>query len=104
MNEQNNNVPKSTQNEGKGQSIAALVLGIIGTVGGWFGYFGYAALACAILGIVFGVKGRQKSIAAKGKASGLATAGFVLGIIGTVLAGIGVLACTVCTACVAALA
>lgn len=101
MNEQNNipETPQTPVNDGKGMSIAALVLGIVGAAGGWFGYLGFVALAAAILGIVFAVKGRKMSTAAHGRPSGLATAGLVLGIIGTVLAGIGVLACTVCAAC-----
>lgn len=88
-------------NNGKGFSIAALVMGILGIVGGWFPIVGYFTLVMAILGIIFGAKGRKMSAAAEGKASGLATAGLVLGIIGTVLGGIGVL-CTTCTLCAAA--
>lgn len=106
MNEQNNisETPTTPANDGKGMSITALVLGIVGAAGGWCGWFGYIALAAAILGIIFGVKGRKMSVAVHGKPSGLATAGLVLGIIGTVLAGIGVLACTVCAACIYGLA
>ena len=85
-------------NEGKGFSIAALVLGILGIIGGWFPYGGYVTLVCSILGIVFGVKGRKMSAAANGKASGLATAGFVLGIIGTAICALGV----ICVACASA--
>ncbi len=80
---------------GKGLSIAALVLGILGIVGGWIPVVGYFTTVCAILGIVLGAKGRKKSIAAEGKASGLATAGLVLGIIGTAFAALG-LVCTIC--------
>lgn len=109
MNEQNNfqnqnglqhqNVvtPKS---EGKGFSIAALVLGIVGVVFGWFGVFGFVALVASIVGIVLAVIGRKRSIAVHGKPSGMATAGLVLSIIGTCLAGIAVVACTACAACV----
>lgn len=86
-------------NEGKGFSIAALVLGIIGLIGGWFPYVGYFTLACSILGIIFGVKGRKMSVAVHGKASGLATAGLVLGIVGTAICALGVL----CIGCASAL-
>lgn len=103
MENQNNNVmpeqtpaPEQTPvDNGKGLSIAALVLGIVGIVGG--GIIGYITIVCAILGIILGVKGRQKSVAAEGKASGLATAGLVLGIIGTAFSALGIL-CTVACA------
>lgn len=96
--------------DGKKLSIAALVLGIIGIAGGWiFGaifalipalniIFSLTVFACAILGIVLGVKGRKKSVAATGKSSGLATAGLVLGIIGVSLGALSLI-CNICTAC-----
>ena len=86
--------------DGKKLSIAALVLGILGIVGGYIPVVCYFTLVCSILGIVLGVKGRKLSVAAYGKASGLATAGLVLGIIGTAFAALGVL----CVACAGALA
>lgn len=97
---QPNDSQPGSVSDGKGQSIAALVLGIIGVVFCWIPYGNLIVLVCAILGIVFGFKGRQASIAVHGKASGLATAGFVLGIIGASICGIGVLSCTVCVSCV----
>ena len=51
------------------------------------------ALAAAILGIVFGVKGRKDEAN-----KGMGTAGLVTGIIGVVFAGITV-ACVGCAAC-----
>lgn len=81
---------------GKGFSIAALVTGIVGVVFCWTPGFNIVVLVCSILGIIFGVKGRQMSLQATGKASGLATAGLVLGIIGASFAGIGVLCTTAC--------
>lgn len=51
------------------------------------------ALASAILGIVFGVKGRKDEAN-----KGMGTAGLVTGIIGVVFAGITV-ACVGCAAC-----
>ena len=92
--------PVRNPNDGRGLSIAALVLGICGVVLAWISVLNVIVLAAGILGIVFGYKGRQKSIMAYGKASGLATAGFVLGIIGTSICGLGVLSCTVCAAAV----
>lgn len=66
-------------NNGQNLSIAALVLGILGIVGGFIPVVCYFTTICAILGIILGVKGRQMSVAATGSASGLATAGLVLG-------------------------
>ena len=94
---QNAEVSKPEEvDDGKGLSIAALVLGILGIVGGWIPIVTYFTFVCAILGIIFGVKGRKKSEAIYGKPSGLATAGFILGIIGTACGVIGL----ICTACV----
>ncbi len=88
--------------DGKKLSIAALVLGILGIVGGWIPVVCYFTTVCAILGVIFGVKGRKKSIAAEGKASGLATAGLVLGIIGVVFAVLGLICTVICSAALCA--
>lgn len=76
-------------------SIAALVCGILGIVGSFIPVICYFALIPAILGIVFGAKG-MKIAKITGQGQGLATAGLVLGIIGTALS-----AFYVCTACAA---
>jgi len=94
-----NSAPEQTPapvDNGKNLSVAALVLGILGIVGGWIPVVGYFTTVCAVLGIILGVKGRQKSVAAEGKASGLATAGLVLGIIGTAFAALGIVCTVVC--------
>ncbi len=83
--------PAAGADEGKGFSIAALVLGIVGIIGGWFPVIQYFTLICAILGIIFGVKGKKMSAAVYGKPSGMATAGFVLGIIGVAFAVLGII-------------
>ena len=97
MDEMNNNVPTP----GKGASIAALVCGIIGVVGGFvsIGWFAIVALVLALLGIILGSKG-MKNAKASGQGKGLAVAGLVLGIIGTVFAGIGTICTLVCAAAV----
>ena len=91
---------------GKGYSVAALVLGICSA---FFSMFLASAFpisliffACGIIGIAMGVVGRKKSIACFGRPSGLATAGFVLSIIGTSLSGIFILSCVACIACIGA--
>lgn len=85
---------------GKGYSIAALVLGIVATVLAWFYMINIAALACGILGVIFAAKGKKLAVAASAP-TGIATAGLVLSIIGTILAGIGFFSCTVCVLCAA---
>lgn len=77
-------------------SIAALVCGILGIVGSFIPVISYFTLVLAILGIVFGAKG-MKIAKATGQGQGLATAGLVLGIIGTAFGVIGVL-CIICAA------
>ena len=86
-----NNPPVKT---GKGMSVAGLVLGILGLVGGFIPVVNYFTTVCAILGLIFAAIGRKRSKLAFGKASGLATAGLVLGIIGTSFAALGLL-CTI---------
>jgi len=80
--------------------VAGLLLGIIGVVFGWIPVWNYIVLPLSILGIVLSVIGRKKA-AANGKSGGVATAGLVFSIIGTVCSGIGVIACTLCAAGVA---
>lgn len=67
----------SNQQEDKGLSITALVLGIASFV--CIAVNTFLALLCSILAIVFGAIGRKKG------AKGLGTAGMILGIIGTVV-------------------
>lgn len=102
MNENENNV-NVTPNDGKGMSVASLVLGILGIIGSWIPVVSYFTALCAILGLIFGVKGRKQSTLANGKPSGLATAGFVLGIIGTSFAAIGLLCALACVGAIGSL-
>ncbi len=88
------------QKTGKGLSVAGLVLGIVAAVLAWFYMINTAALVCGIVGIICAAKGSGQAKAA-GAPSGLGTAGLVLSIIGTVLAGIGFLSCTLCVLCAA---
>ncbi|MBO5232629.1 MAG: DUF4190 domain-containing protein [Clostridia bacterium] len=81
----------------KGLSIAALVCGILGIVGSFIPVVCYFTLVLAILGIVFGAKA-GKLAKANNEPKGLATAGLVLGIIGTAFGAVGV----ICVACAAA--
>ena len=88
---------------GKGMSIAALICGILGIIGGILPvpFIGVITLILSILGIVFGVKG-QKIAKETGEGKGLATAGLVLGIIGTAFSAIGALCGLICGAAMCA--
>ena len=92
--------------DGKAFSVTALVLGICSAVFSMF--FAIAIpvsllfLACGIVGIVFAIMGRKKSTQCYGRPSGIATAGFVLSIIGTAISAFFILSCLACVACVGA--
>lgn len=87
-------------NSSKGISIAALVCGILGVLS-WvicaIPLISWLLFVAAVLGIVLGAVGMSKSKAESGKASGLAIAGLVLGIIGAFFGLVGVIcSCSVC--------
>lgn len=90
------NNTQTPQNGSNTASIVALVCGIISIVACWIPYLNTVALVLGIVGIIFGVKGRKNAPAGK---TGMATAGFVLAIIGTVFSAIGFLTCTLCVIC-----
>ncbi len=77
-------------------AVAALVCGILGIIGSFIPVVSYFTFILAILGVVFGVKGRKQAVVS-GQGMGLATAGLVLGIIGVCFGAIGVL-CALCVA------
>lgn len=80
--------------------VASLVLGIISIVIGAFsaGTFGWLGAILGIVGIILGVLGKKDP-----EKKGLATAGFVCSIIGTVLCLLLYIACIACLGSVAAL-
>lgn len=80
-------------NNSNNLAIAALVCGILGIVGSFIPIIGYFTFIFAILGIVFGAKARVKCAPEK---KGMATAGMVLGIIGTALGAIGIICVLAC--------
>lgn len=77
------------ENQSNGKATASLILGIISIAAGVvFGiYGGIIGLICGIISIVLGVKAKKES------PSGMATAGFVLGIVGTVVCALVITAC-----------
>ena len=76
-----------------GFAIAGLVLGILSILSS----FTIVFFGLGWLGLIFGIVGIVMGVMAKKKApSGMATAGLVLSIIGTVLCGITFIACVAC--------
>lgn len=90
------NNPAEVKPASKQLSIVALVCGILGIVGGYIPVVQYFTFVLAILGIVFGAKAKKAAVA-NAEPTGMATAGLVMGIIGTVLGALGIV-CTVCAA------
>ena len=80
--------------------VAALVLGIISIVIGVFsaGSLGWAGAILGIVGIILGVLGRKNP-----EKSGIATAGMVCSIIGTILCLLLYIACIACVGGLASL-
>ena len=95
---ENTEIVETPTKSAQGMSIAALVCGILGIVGSFIPVVTYFTFSLAILGIVFGVKG-SKIAKETGENKGMATAGLVLGIIGTALGALGI----ICVACSAAI-
>ena len=60
-------------------------------------------LFLGVAGIILGIKGRKQSIECYGKPTGIATAGFVVAIIGTAISALFILSCLACASCVSAL-
>lgn len=86
---------KEMERKTNGMAIAALVCGIMGIVGSFIPVVNYFTTVLAILGIVFGVKGKKQA-QTTGEGNGLATAGLVLGIIGAAFAVISLLCALLC--------
>lgn len=80
-----------------GMAIAALVCGVLGIVGSFIPIVMYFTAVLAVLGIIFGVMGMKKA-KQTGSGNGLAIAGLVLGIVGTIFALVGII-CTASVAC-----
>jgi hypothetical protein len=81
--------------------VAGLVLGIVSAIGGWFPGINAIAWILGVIGIVLSAKGRSEDAKA-GRPAGLATAGLVLSIIGTVFSLIGLICVSLCVSSFAA--
>jgi hypothetical protein len=78
-------------------AVAGLILGILSLVGGWIpGVNTFPMWLFGIVGIII------SAIARKKEPSGMATAGLILSIIGTVLAFFFWIACIICVGAAAA--
>lgn len=82
--------------------VASLVLGIIAIVIGVFsaGALGWAGAIMGVIGIVLGALGKKN---APDEKKGMATAGLVCSIIGTILCLIFYIACVACIGGIASL-
>lgn len=82
--------------------VASLVLGIIAIIIGVFsaGALGWAGAIMGIIGIVLGALGKKN---APDEKKGIATAGLVCSIIGTILCLIFYIACVACIGGIASL-
>ena len=78
------------EKKSNGLAVASLVLGIVAIVFSFIGLSIPFGLIIGIVGIVLGVMAKKKN------PSGMATAGLVLSIIGTILCAIVFIACTAC--------
>jgi hypothetical protein len=72
-------------------AIAALVCGIVSVVFAFFGAGAIVGIIAGIVAIVLGILARKNL-----ERKGMATAGLILGIIGTVLSGVLLIACVAC--------
>lgn len=72
--------------------VASLILGIISIILGIFGSaWGWLGITVGVLGIIFGAVGKKNP-----EKAGVAKAGLVLSIIGTVLSALLYIACIAC--------
>lgn len=83
--------PPSPKKDGAtGKTVAALVLGITSVALGVTVFLGLFGLACGVVGLILAIRERKEH------PSGLATASFILSIVGLV---IGVLSTATCVGC-----
>ncbi|MBP5357606.1 MAG: DUF4190 domain-containing protein [Treponema sp.] len=78
------------QKKTNGMAIASLVMGILSLVSIVFSVFAWIGLIFGIMAIIFGV------VANKAGKDGKATAGLVMGIVGTAICAIVFISCAVC--------
>lgn len=84
------------EQNGKGQAIAALVLGIVSLVCCWEGYGALIGLACGVVGLIMASQAKKK-----GNESTMRKLGFVFSLIGIILSAIFFVACGICVSAAA---
>lgn len=89
------------QKKGNAFSIVALVCGLLAVIGAFIPFVTYGAWIVGVLGIVFGALGMKRSKETN-TGHGLAVAGLVLGIIGTIIGFIGFICIVICASVAAA--
>lgn len=77
-------------------AIAALILGILSLVARLFEWGIIVGLTLGIVGIFIAIQAKKDTARGEG-GRGLATAGLILSIIGTVLSAFAMMSCFVCT-------
>ena len=88
---------------GKGLAIAGFVCSLLGLILGFLnGIFSILGLPLSIVGLVLSIIGRKKLLEQNTK-SGIATAGFILGIIAVSISAITFFTCGICILAVAAM-
>ena len=80
----------------KGFAIAALVLGIASVALGYEAW--YLGVTAGVVGLVLSVMAK-KSYEEIGEKNGMATAGFILSIVGIALSCLGLVMCIACVGC-----
>ncbi|KNZ43205.1 hypothetical protein [Acetobacterium bakii] len=86
------------------KATASLVLGIISLVSIFTGYFVLIGIACAIVGLIFGIQIRKAAQLEGFNPSNIATAGFILSLIGVILCTIVFISCVACVGLLGTLA
>ena len=81
-----------------GKATASLVLGILSLACSLLGYGAIAGLVLGIIGVVLGARARKEA------QTGIATAGFVCSIIGTILSAVGLVCAIACVGALGAIA
>lgn len=81
----------------KGFAIAGMVLGIVSVVTGYEAW--YIGVAAGVVGLILSIKAK-KSYEEIGQKNGMATAGFILSIVGLAVSAFGLIMWITCLGCV----
>ncbi len=84
----------------KSFAIAGMILGIASVALGYESW--YLGVAAGIVGLILSLQAK-KSYEALGQKNGMATAGFILSIVGLGLSALGLVACITCGGCLSAI-